>query len=221
MKGAWCGSNERLVSRNSSVSCSPLALTRLPSLTVQPASLSSCRRLAQQLAILAGAVGHRRHEWRPEHLSGTWPRNGSSSATSSGDGWPCAIMSEFWNAECVRCIGAVHQVLVGPFEVEGDRSTPRERALSPNFSRRVLMQPALRAGGAFVGDDSPLDASVLERREIVARRPDARGELLAEQIVLAGEALEARLRDPGSTRSARYRNCTARAKPAGFRPTSS
>src|SRR6185436_8144404 len=32
--------------------------------------------------------------------------------------------------------------------------------------------------------------AVLDRREIVARRPDARGELLAEQIAAAGEALE-------------------------------
>src|SRR5581483_603304 len=36
-----------------------------------------------------------------------------------------------------------------------------------------------------------LDAALLERREVIARRPDARGELLAEQIGLAGERLEA------------------------------
>ena len=29
-------------------------------------------------------------------------RNGSSIATSSGDGSPRAIISEFWNTECVR-----------------------------------------------------------------------------------------------------------------------
>src|SRR6266542_2653630 len=54
------------------------------------------------------------------------------------------------------------------------RASRRRRSL--NFSRRVLMnQPC---------------APEAERRKIVARRPDPRGELLAEQIVLGGEAFE-------------------------------
>ena len=50
----------RLGSRNSQSNCSPLAFVRLPSLTVQPASLSNSPAPAQQLAILPGPVGHRR-----------------------------------------------------------------------------------------------------------------------------------------------------------------
>ena len=38
----------------------------------------------------------------PNTSSGTWPRNGSSSFNSSGDGGPVATMSEFWNGEQVR-----------------------------------------------------------------------------------------------------------------------
>ena len=45
--------------------------------------------------------------------------------------------------------------------------------------------------GVSSGSIVALDAAVLDRREIVARRPDARGELLAEQIALGGEAFEA------------------------------
>ncbi len=40
------------------------------------------------------------------------------------------------------------------------------------------------------GRTSMLDAPVLHRRKVVARRPYAGGELLAVEIVLAGEALE-------------------------------
>src|SRR5438128_9580304 len=35
-----------------------------------------------------------------------------------------------------------------------------------------------------------LDAAIASRRKVIARRPDARGELLAEEIALAGETLE-------------------------------
>src|ERR1051325_7990805 len=52
-------------------------------------------------------------------------------------------------------------------------------------------EPALRARWAVVGHDFPLHLAGLERREIVARVPDARGEFLAEQIALGGEAFEA------------------------------
>src|SRR5262249_61632375 len=38
--------------------------------------------------------------------------------------------------------------------------------------------------------DVALDAALADRREVVARRPDARGEFLAEEITLAGEAFE-------------------------------
>ena len=54
-------------------------------------------------------------------------------------------------------------------------------------------EPALRAGRRVVGQYVALDAAVLEGGKVVARRPGARGELLAEQIILGGEAFEADL----------------------------
>ena len=60
-----------------------------------------------------------------------------------------------------------------------------------NFARRVLMNQPCAPDGVSSGMHVALDAAVLDRREIVARRPDARGELLAEQIALGGEAFEA------------------------------
>ena len=49
---------------------------------------------------------------------------------------------------------------------------------------------ALRPRRRIVGHHVALDAAILDRGEVVARRPDARGELLAEQIALGGEAFE-------------------------------
>src|SRR6201999_2994362 len=60
----------------------------------------------------------------------------------------------------------------------------------PELLATGVDEPALRARGRLVRHLLTLDPSVLDGREIVARRPDARGELLAEQVVLAGKALE-------------------------------
>ena len=51
-------------------------------------------------------------------------------------------------------------------------------------------EPALRARRRLVRQRLALDAAVLDGGKVVARRPDARGEFLAEQIVLAGKPLE-------------------------------
>src|SRR5262249_15930977 len=51
-------------------------------------------------------------------------------------------------------------------------------------------EPALRARGRIVGEDVALDAAFADRRKVVTRGPDTRGELLAEEIGLAGESLE-------------------------------
>ena len=89
-------------------------------------------------------------------------------------------------------IGAVHQVLVGPFEVEGDHHGLAQAPIGELVAPGVE-QPALRARGALVGNDLALDAAVAKRREVVARRPDPRGELLAEQIIAADEGFQADL----------------------------
>src|SRR5262249_13059429 len=51
-------------------------------------------------------------------------------------------------------------------------------------------EPALRARGRIVGEDVALDAALADGRKVVAGSPDTRGELLAEEIGFAGEALE-------------------------------
>ena len=147
---------------------------------------------AQQLAILPGPVGLRRYPCRPEHFRQQ------------------AVAERLQQRDLVRrrlaarhhlgvlehrmraLVRTVHQVLVGPFEVEGDRQRLANAPI-PELVPPGIEQPALRAGGPLVGNDLPLDASVAKRGEIVARRPDARGELFAEQIVAAGEGLEAGL----------------------------
>src|SRR5207244_1146866 len=79
--------------------------------------------------------------------------------------------------------------LVGPFEIErvDERLT---QALVLELVPPGVEEPALRAGGSMIGNDVALDAALADRGKVVARRPDARGEFLAEEIALGGEPLE-------------------------------
>src|SRR5262249_30045231 len=54
-------------------------------------------------------------------------------------------------------------------------------------------KPALRTGRRFVRENVALDATVLEGGKIITRCPEARRELLAEQIILCREAFETNL----------------------------
>src|SRR6516162_10760091 len=83
----------------------------------------------------------------------------------------------------------VHQGLVCPFEIE---------RVNEGFAQSLVLElvaagveePALRARRRIVRQGVALNTAVANRRKVVARRPDARGELLAEEIALAGETLE-------------------------------
>ena len=86
-------------------------------------------------------------------------------------------------------VAVVHQVLVGPFEIEGIDEGFAQAAVLELFSPGVE-EPALRTRGRIVGEDIALDAAFAHRRKVVTRRPDAGGEFFAEEIGLAGEALE-------------------------------
>ena len=98
-------------------------------------------------------------------------------------------------------------------------SASRSRG-SANFWPPRVDEPALRAGRRVVRQHVALDAAVLERRKIVARRPGARGEFLAEQIILGGEAFEADVAVAIVFVAHGCRNCSGRGSPADRRPTS-
>src|SRR5262249_29827071 len=86
-------------------------------------------------------------------------------------------------------VGAIHEVLVGPFEIEGvvqSLAKPRVGELLPPR----IEEPALRTRGRLVGDQFLLHAAVANGGEVVTGRPDARDELLAEQEVLCFKTFE-------------------------------
>ena len=180
----WCGWNDGSSIRNSIVIGSPFgvdALAVLDRRSRPPAAaataLRSSARSWPEPSDTGGTNGS------PNTSSGTLPRNGSSSASSSAPGLPCRHHVGVLEHRMGALVGAVHDGLVGPFEIEGvDQRLAQLRVLELLAPR--VDEPALRAGRRVVGQHVALDAAVLDRREIVARRPDARGEFLAEQIVL-------------------------------------
>ena len=96
MNGMWCGSNVGSSIRNSMLMRSPFGNNALAALDDAAGIQQELGGLAQQRAVLAGAIGNRRHNrarQRPHREGGPW--NGSSNASSSTLGGPCAIMSEF------------------------------------------------------------------------------------------------------------------------------
>ncbi len=86
-------------------------------------------------------------------------------------------------------IGVEHQVLVRPLEIERvGEGLPDSNVLE--LRAPGVDHPGLHAGGPLVRDALALDAAILDRGEVVARRPDARRELLAERVALGGETFE-------------------------------
>src|SRR5262249_47493590 len=86
-------------------------------------------------------------------------------------------------------IGPVHDLLVGPFEIECiDEGLPQTLILQ--FFPSRIEKPTLRARRGIVWNNIALDAPLADRREVVARRPGARGEFLPEQIASGSKSLE-------------------------------
>src|SRR6516164_2929868 len=86
-------------------------------------------------------------------------------------------------------IGPVHDLLVGPFEIECiDEGFPQTLILQ--FFPSRIEEPTLRARRGIVWNNIALDAPFAHRREVVARRPGARGEFLAEQIAFGSKSLK-------------------------------
>src|SRR5947208_14660685 len=86
-------------------------------------------------------------------------------------------------------IGPVHDVLVGPFEIECIDEGLAQTLVLESFPSGIE-EPTLRARGRIIGDYVALDAPLADRRQVVAGCPGARGEFLPEQIAFGGEPLE-------------------------------
>ena len=163
----------------------PLAvLDRQPASCRSSAARRSSRRSCPEPSVTGGTKARRTPRRAP--CRGTVP----AAPALRRDGLPFAIMSEFWKHRVGALVRPVHDVLVGPFEIEGERSASRSCGCW-NCSRRVLMNQPCAPEGVSSGSTSRLTRPSRIAGKIVARRPDARGELLAEQIALGGEAFEA------------------------------
>src|SRR5882724_4198211 len=86
-------------------------------------------------------------------------------------------------------IGAVHDRLVGPFEIERVAERLADARVL-EFIAAGVEEPALRARRRIVRKQFALDATISYGREIVTRVPDSRGEFFAKQVTVAGETFE-------------------------------
>src|SRR2546429_8614494 len=86
-------------------------------------------------------------------------------------------------------IGPVHDLLVGPFEIECiDESLPQMLILQ--FFPTGIEEPTLRARGGIAWNNIALALPLADRREVVACRPSSRGKFFPEQIASCCESLE-------------------------------
>src|SRR5262249_3855995 len=86
-------------------------------------------------------------------------------------------------------IGPVHDLLVGPFEIECiDEGLPQTLILQ--FFPSRIKKPTLRARRGIVWNNIALDVPLADRREVVACRPGARGEFRPESIAFGSKSLE-------------------------------
>src|SRR5215470_15297480 len=86
-------------------------------------------------------------------------------------------------------IGPIHDLLVGPFEIECIDEGLAQTLILQFFPSRIE-EPTLRARRGIVWNNIALDAPLADRRKIVARCPGARGEFLPEQITSGSKSLE-------------------------------
>ncbi len=112
----------------------------------------------------------------PKTDAGSLPRNGSSSASSSAEGRPFAFMSEFSKIRRRALVEPEHDVLVRPLEIEGEADRLADARILERLAAQVEV-PALDGRRRIVRDLLALDAAFAHGREIVAGRPDARGDI--------------------------------------------
>src|SRR5262249_24252 len=87
-------------------------------------------------------------------------------------------------------IGPIHDLLVGPFEIECIDEGLAQTLILQFFPSRIE-EPTLRARRGIVWNNIALNLPLADRREVVARCPGARGEFLPEQIASGSKSLEA------------------------------
>src|SRR6516162_4452059 len=86
-------------------------------------------------------------------------------------------------------IGPVHDLLVGPFEIECiDEGLPQTLFLQ--FFPSRIEEPTLRARGGIVWNNMAPYVPLASRRKVVACRPSSRGKFFPEQIASGSEPLE-------------------------------
>ena len=125
----------------------------------------------------------------PKASSGMSPRNCSSNASSACGGAPSARELRFLEHRVGARIGVVEEVAVRPFEVEA-HADRLARARIGELLAPLVQRPGLHGGRHLARELALDDAPVRDRREIVARRPGPRRELLAKLDVALLERLE-------------------------------
>ena len=151
--------------------------------------LQQLRCLAQQGPVLSGAVRHRRHERHAEHLVRHLAAKRLQQLEFFRRRRPFRHHVRILERRMGALVGAVHDGLVGPLEIERlDQRLAHARILE--LVAAHVHEPALRARRRIVGQDLLLDAAVLDGWKIIARRPYPGGEFLAEQVIPGGEAFE-------------------------------
>ena len=151
--------------------------------------LEQLRGLAQQRPVLPRSVRHRRHERHAEHLVRHLAPKRLEQFELFRRRWPAHHHVGILERRMGARVGAIHDGLVGPFEIERlDQRFTDARILE--FLAAGIDEPALRARRRFIGQYLALDAAILDGRKIIARRPHPGGEFLAVEIVLSGKSLE-------------------------------
>ena len=119
MNGMWCGSNVGSSIRNSIVTGSPFGRTRLPFLIAQPASWSICAALRSSArswpepSETGGTIG------LAEHLVGHLAAKRLEQLEFVGARRALRHHVGVLEHRDGALVGAVHDGLVGPFEIEG------------------------------------------------------------------------------------------------------
>ena len=175
--------------RHQELNCDRLSTRRnwLPVLSVRPAS-SSRRARTCALSVLPRAIGNRRHVGLIEHFVRLLLRE---TVRAESRRLTFRIRLAFRHHRRIQTfrmgpvVGPVHDVLVGPVEIESIDSAWRAPVLELVTPCLDGARPLRAQRGVSSGSTFHLSASILETPKIVTCRPGTRREFLAEQIVFA------------------------------------